>query len=91
MRDRNGARFLFDFRPQGEEGIGKEELVRCIATMGEQDRALDRSGVWLDATAVPPAKLFNYKWLNTFAKKHGLELDRTPVDIWPAAHSCWAA
>jgi len=88
LRDRHGKRFLFDFREEGEEGIGKEQLVRCIAMMGEQDRALDQSGVWLDATAVPPAKLFNYKWLNTFAKKHGLEMEKTPVDIWPAAHSC---
>src|SRR5690606_4661455 len=88
LRDRNGKRFLLEVRPEAEAGIGEEELVRCIAEMGVRGRAIDTSGVWLDATAVPAAKLTSYRWLATFARKHELDLARVPIDVWPAAHSC---
>ncbi len=87
LRDRDGKRFLLETRPEGEVGIGKEELVRCIAEMADAGRSIDGTGVWLDATAVPTEKLANYRWLGKFFRSHGLDPAKEPLDIWPAAHA----
>lgn len=88
LRDRNGKRFLLDGRPQGEAGIGKEELVSRMAAMRRLGRTLDAGGVLLDATDVPAATLQAYPWLSRFAAKQGIDLEREAVEVWPAAHTC---
>lgn len=88
LRDRNGVRFIPEWRRAGEPGIGKEELVRILAAVAEQGRCTDTGGLLLDVTDVGDAKLASYPWLTRFMQKHGVDMRRDRVEIWPAAHTC---
>ena len=88
MRDVAGRRFLLESRPQGEAGIGKEDLVRQMARMREEARTLKSGGVWLDATTVSSAALASYPWLSKFMRRHSIDMTRDKVEVWPAAHTC---
>lgn len=88
MRDRDGARFLLETRKSGEAGIGKEELVKQMARMQLEGRVLESGGLWLDATGVSSDTLAAYPWLTKFMTKHGIDMNRSMVDVWPAAHTC---
>lgn len=87
LRDRHGVRFLSEFRPQGEVGIGKEELVLAMAEMARQGRAEPDGSVWLDAREVPKAVLGGYPWLYDFLLKQGIDLSREMIEVLPAAHT----
>lgn len=88
MRDANGRRFLLDGRPQGEAGIGKEDLVRKMAHQSDAGTTLPEGGLWLDATGVAPSIIDRYPWLATFMRKHEIDMTRSPVAVWPAPHTC---
>lgn len=88
LTDAQGVRFLLEFRPQGEAGIGKEELVLAMAEMARQRRAARSGAVRLDARAVPLATLKGYPWLYDFLLKHGIDLSRETIEVLPAAHTC---
>ena len=88
LRDAAGRRFLLEERPQGEAGIGKEELVYAMAGMERAGRALPSGAVWFDATQVPAATLQAYPWFWRFLTKHGIDPSRQPIEVLPAAHTC---
>jgi aspartate oxidase len=88
LRDAVGVRFLPEFRPQGEAGIGKEELVLAMAEMVRRGRAETSGAVWLDARTVPRTTLEAYPWLHGFLFKHGIDLSERMVALRPAAHTC---
>lgn len=86
--DARGRRFLLETRPQGEAGIGKEELVHAIARTALAGRALPSGAVWLDTTRVPRQVLEAYPWFWRFMTKHGIDPSRERIEIRPAAHTC---
>ncbi|MCL4744268.1 MAG: FAD-binding protein [Burkholderiaceae bacterium] len=88
LRDRDGVRFLLESRPQGEAGIGKEDLVLAMAEMARQDRAGAHGAVWLDARGVPRPILESYPWLHAFLLRRRIDLTQQMVEVLPAAHTC---
>jgi aspartate oxidase len=88
LRDKDGRRFLLEFRPWGEAGIGKEELVLAMAEMARRGRAEPSGAVWLDARDVPVAVLEGYPWLHRFLLTKQIDLTRDLVAVFPAAHTC---
>lgn len=88
MRDRDGVRFLLESRPQGEAGIGKEELVLAMADMARRGRSLPGSAaVHLDARGVPRAVLEGYPWLYPILLKKNVDLKSDLLEVLPAAHT----
>ncbi|UCE31554.1 MAG: FAD-binding protein [Burkholderiales bacterium] len=88
LRDRNGERFLLEFRPQGEAGIGKEDLVLAMAEMPRRGRSEPDGAVWLDARAVPARVLEGYPWLYGYLLRRQIDLAQQMVAVLPAAHTC---
>ncbi|AZQ67959.1 FAD-binding protein [Silicimonas algicola] len=88
MRDVNGRRFLLERRPQGEAGIGKEDLVREMARQSAAGTTLKEGGLWFDATGLDPSIIDRYPWLATFMRKHEIDMTQSPVAVWPAPHTC---
>lgn len=88
LRDRSAIRFLIESRPQGEKGIGKEDLVLAMAEVARRGRGLPRSGaVWLDARDVPRQVLEGYPWLYPVLLRRGVDLSRDLVEVLAAAHT----
>ncbi|MBI3974322.1 MAG: FAD-binding protein [Chloroflexi bacterium] len=88
LRDAAGVRFLPEFRPVGEAGMSKEQLVVAMATVARDGRAEADGSVWLDATPVRREVLEGYPWLYPVLKKHGIDLAVQQLAVKPAAHTC---
>ncbi len=88
VRNAKGERFLLQGRPQGEAGISKEDLVREMVSQRDAGLTLEGGGLWLDATGVDRQVIERYTWLATFFRRHGIDINRERVAVWPAAHTC---
>lgn len=88
LRDASGLRFLLETRPEGEAGIGKEELVYAMAEMVRVGRAASSGAVWFDARPIPEKILEGYPWFWRFFRKHAIDPTREMIEVLPAAHTC---
>ena len=87
LRDKDGQRFMLAYGENAER-VPKDVQSKCICHSINTKGGTPHGGVWFDATGVPEEKWQGaYKpYLNRYLAC-GIDLQKEPVEIAPAAHT----
>jgi fumarate reductase (CoM/CoB) subunit A len=85
-----GERFMLRYNPSGAEFGTKEVIVHAIAKEVQEGRGTERGGVYSDLRYLPwdnPSVQSDMSDLVEHGKRFGLDPKKTPIEMWPLAHT----